>query len=210
MTTTESLVPPALRAALPQRTNLALCDIVSYGEIRDRVDDYIDASDDAVVVVTPGWTADDGNAAVRYPYAESGEEAAQDYVGDGDWGFRVETDWIDVDAWRVGYLLGADGRAIKVEIDRASHKIALEPEEPECEQPEHDWRSPYSVLGGVRENPGVWGHGGGVVIREVCAHCGRYRITDTWAQHRATGEQGLTSTSYEDADERSLAWIEAR
>lgn len=81
--------------------------------------------------------------------------------------------------------------------------------EPECRSGhEHDWRSPYSVLGGIRENPGVWGHGAGAIIREICSHCGVYRVTDTWAQDLETGEQGLTSIRYEDADDRSIEWVE--
>ena len=39
--------------------------------------------------------------------------------------------------------------------------------------------------------------GGGVVIAEVCVQCGCKRTTDTWAQDRSTGEQGLTSVGYE-------------
>lgn len=95
--------------------------------------------------------------------------------------------------------------------DRECITITLDAEEPDCEDGEsHDWRSPYSVLGGLKENPGVWGHGGGVVITEVCAHCGRYRVTDTWAQRPDTGEQGLTSVEYRDADEDSIAWLGRR
>lgn len=85
--------------------------------------------------------------------------------------------------------------------------VTLEPDEPECSEPNHDWQSPYDLLGGCAENPGVWGHGGGVIMREVCAHCGVYRITDTWAQRRDTGEQGLVETTYEPADEKSLEWV---
>lgn len=85
----------------------------------------------------------------------------------------------------------------------------LDPDEPYCTGASHDWQSPHEVLGGLEENPGVWGHGGGVIIRRVCAHCGAYRITDTWAQRPDTGEQGLTSIRYEDADDASRAWIEA-
>src|SRR5690606_1602198 len=77
--------------------------------------------------------------------------------------------------------------------------------EPECaDDQDHDWQSPHEVLGGLEENPGVQGHGGGVIIREVCAHCGKYKITDTWANHG--GQQGFTSVKYEDADERSREW----
>lgn len=86
--------------------------------------------------------------------------------------------------------------------------VTLEPEEPECaDGHEHDWRTPYSVLGGLKENPGVWGKGGGVIAREVCAHCGKYQITDTWAQRSDTGEQGLTEVSHEAADDASLEWV---
>jgi hypothetical protein len=46
-----------------------------------------------------------------------------------------------------------------------------------------------------------------VMIREVCAHCGRYRVTDTWANRGA--EQGYTDVSYEDADESSMEWVDS-
>lgn len=87
--------------------------------------------------------------------------------------------------------------------------VEISPDAPACDDCEHDWCSPISVVGGIAENPGVWGHGGGVIIREVCAHCGVYRVTDTWAQDRSTGEQGLRSVEYEPADEDSLAWVSA-
>ena len=54
------------------------------------------------------------------------------------------------------------------------------------------------------------GHGGGVIIREVCAHCGAYQVTDTWAERSDTGEQGLRSVKYLEAGKASLGWIESR
>lgn len=84
----------------------------------------------------------------------------------------------------------------------------FDPPEPDCDgEHDHDWQSPYSVVGGIRDNPGVWGHGGGVIIREVCAHCGRYKVTDTWAQDPSTGEEGLEAVWYEDADSASTEWV---
>jgi hypothetical protein len=88
--------------------------------------------------------------------------------------------------------------------------IAINPAEPKCTAKEHDWRSPYSVLGGNKENPGVSASGGGVVIKEVCAHCGTYRVTDTWAQNPENGIQGLESVTYEQADDVSQEWIASR
>jgi hypothetical protein len=87
-----------------------------------------------------------------------------------------------------------------------SRTVAVHPPEPSCDECEHEWCSPLSVVGGHRDNPGVFGHDGGVIIREVCRHCAAYRVTDTWAQNPATGEQGLESVTYEEADEDSRAW----
>ena len=50
----------------------------------------------------------------------------------------------------------------------------------------------------MAEDPGVHGHGGGVLITEVCRHCGCKRTTDTWAQNPETGVDGLRSVSYEE------------
>ena len=147
--------------------------------------------------------ADDGNAKLYYE-GLSAAEAAKEYVDSGDWGYRTETIWVDVHTWRLG--LDEDGDEVRV--DEESHSIALEVDEPECSDgQEHDWRAPYSVVGGIRENPGVWGHGGGVIMHEVCRHCGTYRVIDTWATDRETGAQGLRSVEYREADEASLAWV---
>lgn len=78
------------------------------------------------------------------------------------------------------------------------HTAQLDPPEPDCEgNHTHDWQSPHDIVGGIKENPGVWGHGGGVTIREVCLHCGCGRLRDTWAQRSDTGEQGLESITYD-------------
>jgi hypothetical protein len=39
----------------------------------------------------------------------------------------------------------------------------------------HDWRVPHCVVGGLRENPGVWGLPSGVELNDVCAKCGAWR-----------------------------------
>lgn len=90
--------------------------------------------------------------------------------------------------------------------------VEIDPEEPSCEDDlEHDWRAEVGVVGGLAENTGVFGHGGGVVITAHCAHCGLYRETDTWAQDPETGEQGLRAIRYREADDASIdytwAWL---
>lgn len=79
-----------------------------------------------------------------------------------------------------------------------SDTVILNPEEPDCTDSNgHDWQSPFEIVGGIKENPGVWGKGGGVIINECCMNCGCKRTTDTWAQRMDTGEQGFTEVTYE-------------
>lgn len=122
----------------------------------------------------------------------------------GDWDAEG-TIWVRDYAWAaIPYTGDID------EDSEVSVRVAIEQAEPECTEAEHDWQSPYEMLGGLKENPGVWGKGAGLIIRRVCAHCGKYRVIDTWAQDPETGEQGLESVGYESADEDSLAWVASR
>jgi hypothetical protein len=76
--------------------------------------------------------------------------------------------------------------------------VAVQPPEPDCADDRgHRWHAPHELVGGLEENPGVWGHGGGVISKDVCRFCGVVRTVDTWAQDPETGEQGLESYSYE-------------
>jgi hypothetical protein len=130
-------------------------------------------------------------------------------------------DWARAQVDRANYPHGdsldddASDRTIYVNVsvinpvtgETASDTVDLDPAEPDCDAGhDHDWCSPHDLLGGLAENPGVQGHGGGVIITEVCSHCGVYRSTDTWARRRDTGEQGLREVSYRPADDASLAW----
>jgi len=110
-------------------------------------------------------------------------EEAKEFARDGDWDQDEGTIWIDT-------------RVYDADDDEVwSGSVAVDPPEPaDCD---HEWQSPHAIVGGLEENPGVHGHGGGVIITEVCMRCGTERTTDTWAQNPETGEQGLTSVSYE-------------
>jgi hypothetical protein len=156
------------------------------------------------VLVAPGWVAHVyPGPEIDYPDAADGAEAASDYVGSGDWGARDATDWVHVAVWRRGFDRDGD----ELQLDREDRTIELPADEPACVRGhEHDWQSPYEIVGGLRENPGVQGHGGGVIYREICAHCGRYRTTDTWAPDPDGGEQGKRQVRYGAPDEASLAW----
>lgn len=132
--------------------------------------------------------------------ATSARAAAEEYADAYD--PRDSTYWVTV------YVAYEEGTTYPQRDEEC--KVRIDPTEPDCaDGEEHDWQAPFAVVGGIEENPGVWGNGGGVRQRTVCAHCGVYREIDTWAQDPADGEQGLESVEYEDADEDSLEWVAA-
>jgi hypothetical protein len=148
------------------------------------------------------WVDEGMGDAEPYP-GIAREEAAIDYVGEGDWGPHPKTGWIRV--W--SHLRGLDENGKAERVARQRHIVPLEPAEPDClEEMSHDWKAPHELLGGNESNPGCRAHGGGVIYTEVCAHCGAYRDTDTWAQNPHTGEQGLRQTTYREADDASWGW----
>ena len=137
------------------------------------------------------WCGDDGYQDVVVG-AEDGDDARCKWVESYD--RESATQWVDVRSWRQAI----DQSGSIEQVDDESDLVEIEPIEPDCPSGEHDWQAPHDVVGGIESNPGVWGHGAGVVIREVCVRCGCGRTTDTWAQCGAV--QGLRSIEYvEDA-----------
>lgn len=117
------------------------------------------------------------------------------WLADGDWP-RDET-------LHLSALVYLDGERI------GEAKLTLQPLPPRCiSGHDHEWCSPHSVVGGLKENPGVRGSGGGVYTVEVCRHCGKYQHCDTWATDPRNGRQGVERVWYTDADEASLDWID--
>jgi len=148
-----------------------------------------DGGGDSDAVLLDGWTADDGNCAVEYPDAKSGLDAARDYVDGGSWGEEPNTTWVTIYVWRET----ASGKR----VDEETHKIPIEPTEPECsDRAGHDWSCDHEVVGGLRENPGVWGDGGGIRWTEFCTRCGCGKHGGNWGQDPTDGEQGLAWVRY--------------
>ena len=138
----------------------------------------VDLIDECLVLDGSPMYADDGNAEIEYDSDTSADDAAKEYVDDGDWGQQTETSWVTVYTYR----RGIDPNGAVVQVGRESHKITLAPDDPECiDGHDHVWKSPYSILGGCKENPGVCGNGGGVIIHECCMLCGCKKTTDTGA-----------------------------
>lgn len=122
-----------------------------------------------------------------------------DWSSDGDGADEQGTTYVDV---RVTCDLTGETDSVTVDV---------QPKEPDCADGcQHHWKAPIELVGGIAVNPGVVGHGGGVVMHEICAHCGVHRHTDTWATRRDTGEQGLVKIRYSEPDADSLAWVTSR
>ena len=131
---------------------------------------------------------DDGDGMLDATTEEEAEveakEATEEWAEAG-----AATTWID---YRVQECVGEEDGGPQWETV-SMHRLTLDPDEPDCiDGEDHDWRP---VPTGCKESPGVWGHGGGVMIIEYCARCGCAKTIDTWASHGA--EQGLHSVSYE-------------
>lgn len=113
-------------------------------------------------------------------------DQAEDWLSEGDW--EPGSSWV--------------ARASVTEIDAddgdgesGEAEVTIEAEEPDCTADEHDWQSPREIVGGIEENPGVMGHGAGVVTAECCMHCGCGKRTNTAATDH-TGQRFI-EVSYE-------------
>src|SRR5690606_17899845 len=87
-------IPADLIKALPHGVSVEDCTITTLAELAAEYGIDIDIADigDAPTYLLPGWFADDGNAEIHIPDADSGEGAARQYVEGGDWGERQRTD----------------------------------------------------------------------------------------------------------------------
>lgn len=103
--------------------------------------------------------------------ANSAEEAlnkAEELVGTPDYSlYNIDNYPARITWWAV---------AVENDEDRAHRDYYIDAVEPVCLEDEHNWRE--------RE---CRGQGGGVLVTEVCKHCGWTRYTDTWHQDPRDG-----------------------
>lgn len=101
--------------------------------------------------------------------AATAEEAAQEYVGSGDWSPELQTYWINVN------VADADG-------DVETVKVSVHPEDPTSEK-DGEW-----------VYQGCQGSGGGV--KTFYERGGWQKTVDSWGQDMQDGVQGLEAISY--------------
>ena len=108
--------------------------------------------------------------------ATSLDEAKQklkEWAADADWCESEATVYVDY------ALLNDEGQTLY------EHTYRTDPTPPSCveDQEEHDFVATVEIEGGLVENPGVWGHQGGITISTHCVHdgCNIHKTVDTWA-----------------------------
>lgn len=125
-------------------------------------------------------------------------ETAADLWKDGSW------DGKSIVTVRVTEL-DADGDDTD-NADSIDVEVGDDPEAPECTDGQHDWQSPYPVVGGIDSNPGVWSKGGTTMVyKTCCAKCGVYRVETHYGSQRNHGQ--CDQVEFVEADESSLAWV---
>ena len=145
---------------------------------------------------------DDGNSEIiEAEDMDAAKEKAEEMWQDGSWDGKClidvyiqEIDWDDNDV--------GDREEIEVECGE-------DPEEPECseDEDEHEWESPHDVVGGLKENPGVWSLGGTTMLfKTVCRHCGIFREETHYGSNR--NPQQCDTIEYMEPDDDSLEWVE--
>lgn len=173
-------------------------------------------ADDARDVAREAWLAsdeprewrvsDDSARDTLYEVApDDASDAVEAWLTGGDW------DTSEGPLYLVAYAVSLDvvtGEA--VEHTRVCGEATIEQPEPDClDGVGHDWCAPHSVVGGLRENPGVYGAGAGITSRRVCARCGAYSVYESARQDSGTGRYH-EATRYEEADDASETWVAAR
>ena len=124
---------------------------------------------------------------------ESAVEAAKEWASEGSYDERV---MVSV------HVQGIDDDGEDTdEYESAEVEAGPEPEAPECaDGEEHEWEYPHEIVGGLKENPGVWSNGGTTMtFHSVCCHCGAHKHETSYGSQRNPGQ--CDQVNYEEADD---------
>ncbi len=137
--------------------------------------------DDGSLVMPRAWVSDDGYGEHRdldgtptdmerleQILASMAHEWAEDGAEPSDEGSSLT--W---DATARGYI----ARPSQVQRVEGYGEHTAHPDAPDpcgTDHDDHVWRAPYSIVRGIRENPGVFGLGSGIETHRVCARCGAH------------------------------------
>jgi hypothetical protein len=127
---------------------------------------------------------------------ETAQQAAEFYVHTGSW----PDDEKPISRTRAHQITVKDE-----DEETTQHRVIVHPNQPPCikdgegipsvDEDGHRFRSPLAIVGGIKDNPGVWYAEGGIRTSEVCMRCGCGKTINTWAMD-STG-QPYESVSYD-------------
>lgn len=139
---------------------------------------------------------------VRYIIEGDDLECALDYAEekwqDGSWDekqtIRIYAQEIDWDGKTIGDSITRD-----IEVGEDSPWA-------ECfEADAHEWCAPFDLVGGLKENPGVFSLGGTtMVFKKVCLHCGCYKTETKYGVQRNPGQSDKIEYTRSDAESHSF------
>ena len=131
-------------------------------------------------------------------------DMAQDWSADGVYDERV---MVSVQAVELDDDGDPTGPTAHGEV-AAGPEPKPEPSECGADDDDHDWQSPIELVGGCRENPGVFSTGTRFDFYAVCARCGMRKHSWDQGSQRNPGDLS-EGVEYEPADEASLAYAAA-
>lgn len=114
--------------------------------------------------------------------AEEAMDLAIDWWKDGSWENKSEIDIYvqEINPFDDEMTFPQEWKTIEIGED---------PPEPECTEDAHDWQAPHNIVGGLKENPGVWSLGGTTMTyHSVCSHCGLHRHETRYGAQRNPGQ----------------------
>ena len=124
---------------------------------------------------------DDPTTSAATVTAPSPREAAEEYA---EYYYRTLADY---SGRTVLACVGVHPAGQQGDNDDQSFVIPVHPTPPECnERSGHQWKE-----------KGVWGHGGGIIISDVCAVCSVARTQNTGATNPTDGSQGHVTVAYD-------------
>ena len=156
---------------------------------------------DGSLLLVSGTTAGQAYAVAGAVYTFDDGETTEDggrYLTDDDAlaGLRAwvrRGDWTPDESYETVYVRASAESAGRV----VETSVRVDPAPPRCLPGlRHEFVAPVEVVGGLPENPGVFGHGGGARFVRVCLACGCRRELDTWGTDRATGREGVPILTY--------------
>lgn len=145
----------------------------------------------AKIVTLHSYVLMEGETEYETIKAESLEAALDEAEANVD---STNYEWSD-ESDRTSMFIEVSARHAKTG-ERASRTVILDPDPPKCSADDHAWEAPHALVGGLKENPGVVGSGGGVAFTKVCMRCGCGMHVDTWATDPTNGTGGHRTVRY--------------